>query len=50
MVERWKMDAVRALKRLVRAIEKLGTELERYNDLAEAQAREQGVLQEENDD
>lgn len=35
MVERWKVDAARALERLAHGVEKLAEEVERYNDRKE---------------
>lgn len=44
MVERWKIDAARALEQLAHGIEKLADELERYND---QQANESSVSKDE---
>lgn len=42
MVERWKIDAARDLKRLVNRVEDLTDELERHNDLRERELEDDG--------
>lgn len=42
MAEKWKHNAVRHLERLAYGVEKLGEELERYNDLREAELENDG--------
>lgn len=44
MVERWKVDAVRALERLAYGVEQLAEEFERHNDRKYQKRREEKGL------